>query len=354
MLNIFSTYYLMGMVEEIVPKQTFFKDRYFLTEAKDIFKDDKVLVEYRDGDRMMAPFVVRRAGDIPIGRDGYEIHEFEPPHILPSRLLTLDDLERRGFGEALYSGSTPEERARRLIMEDMTTLDGRITRREEWMAVQTMINNGCTMTAYIDNKTVGETYDVYYYERGGNNPALYTVGTPWDDADGDFWADIAAMCEVLAERGLPVTDLIVGTAVGELIQFDEKVMKLLDNRRMEYGHMAPTVRHPGVVWIGHLNFRGFDLDIYVVRETYVDDAGQTQLLFPANSAMVTAPDCGHTMYGQISQIEPDEQFHTFAAQRIPKFVVDRDKDTRKFRLGARPLTAPRVKAPWVYAPNVCS
>jgi GNAT superfamily N-acetyltransferase len=351
-LDFFDTYYMAGMVEEIIPSATFFLDRYFKTGAGDIFDADKVLVEYRDGDRRLAPFVVPRSGDIPIGRRGYEVHEFEPPHILPSRLLTIDDLRRRGFGEALYSGSTQAERARILQLQDLGDLDKRIVRREEWMAVQTMINNGCTMTAYIDNTTKGEVNDVFFYDVTGGNPALYTVADEWDDTNGDFWGDVEAMCVLLAERGLPATDLIVGPAVGQYILSDETMIKRLDNMRMEFGHIAPKITAPGVSWIGRLNFGGFELDIFVVRETYTDDGGVSQRYFPDKSAMVTAPDCGHIMYAQITQIEPDKQFHTFAAKRVPKLVVDEDKDTRKLRLGARPLAAPLHKAPWIYAANV--
>jgi len=44
--NIFDTYYLAGMVQEIVPVQTFFRDRYFPTnDSTDIFNADKQLVE---------------------------------------------------------------------------------------------------------------------------------------------------------------------------------------------------------------------------------------------------------------------------------------------------------------------
>jgi GNAT superfamily N-acetyltransferase len=351
-IDFFDTYYMAGMLEEIVPRMTFFRDRYFRTGAGDIFRADKVLVEYRDGDRKLAPFVVPRAGDIPIGRKGYEVHEFEPPYIMPSRLLTLDDLQRRGFGEALYSGSTQAERAATLQAQDLTDLDNRITRREEWMAVQTMINNGCTVTAYIDKDTAGQTYDVFFYDVTKSNPALYTVSDEWDDEDGDFWGDVEAMCALLADKGLPAADLVVGSAVGQYILTDETAAKRLDNRRMEFGHFAPEIRAPGVAWLGRLNFGGFELDIFSVRETYADDAGVIRRLFPAKSAMVTAPDCGHMMYAQITQIEQDHQYHTFALRRVPKLVVDIDKDTRKLRLGARPLAAPLHNAPWIYAANV--
>jgi len=351
-IDLFDTYYMIGMMQEVVPKQTFFRDRYFPTNPSvDVFAADKVLVEYKDGDRKMAPFVVPRAGDIAIARAGYEVSEFEPAHILPSRILTLDDLNRRGFGEALYAGSTPAERAVALQLQDLTDLDNRISRREEWIASQTMINNGCSMVAYIDNQTTGQIYDIFYYDKTGSNPALYTVSDEWDNM-GNFWSDVETMCAQLADRGLPVLDLVVGSDVGQYIQTDEKTSKRLDNRRSEFGTIAPKNLSPGVSWLGRLNFGGFELDIFSVRETYVDTNGITQKYFPSKSAMVTAPNCGHMMYAQITQIELDNEFHTFAQTRVPKFIVDRDKETRKLRLGSRPMAAPNQKTPWIYAPNV--
>jgi len=351
--SVFDTYYMAGMVQEIVPPMTFFRDRYFPTDPQtDVFKADKVLMEFMDGDRTLAPFVVPRSGDIPVSRKGYEISEYQPPEIMPSRILSLDDLQKRGFGEALYVNSTPAERARALQMKDLTDLDLRIARREEWMASQTIINNGCAMTAYIDNGTDGISYDIYFYDTLGSNPSIYTVGDEWDDTTGDFFGDVEEMCGMLSERGLNAADLVVGSTVAKFIQGNEKLAKLLDNRRMEYGQLAPKIMYPGVAWMGRLNFGGFELDIFSVRETYVDDSGVTQRYFPAKSAMVSAPGCGHMMYGQITQIEPDEEFHTFAMKRVPQFICNREKSTRKLRLGARPVAVPKNKAPWVYAANV--
>ena len=96
-LNFFDTYFLMAINEEVVPRPSFFKDRYFPTGAGDIFASDKVLTEFRKGDRKMAAFVSQRVGDIPIARRGYAIHEYQPAFIAPSRLLTLDELNKRFF-----------------------------------------------------------------------------------------------------------------------------------------------------------------------------------------------------------------------------------------------------------------
>lgn len=352
-LNMLDTYYMAGMVQEIVPKYNFFHTRYFPTNGNtDIFAANKVLVEFRDGDRKMAPFVVPRAGSIPIGRRGYEIHEFEPPLIAPSRTLTNDELKKRGFGEAIYTQTTPEERARAILLQDLEDLDNRIARREEWIAAQTMINNGYSAVAYIDDEETGEPFDIYFYDTAGSNPALYTVATAWDDTTGDFFSDVKAMCKLLSKRGLPAADLVLGTDAADVICDIKKVRDLLDNRRMEYGSLAPKIAYPGVAFLGALNFGGFLLSIFDVDESYEDKSGVIQSYFPAKSAMVTAPGCGHMMYGAVTQMEPDEQFHTFAMSRVPKYDADRLHNISQLAMSSRPLAAPLNKAPWIYAANV--
>ena len=49
------------------------------------------------------------------------------------------------------------------------------------------------IVAYIDNDTVGETYDIFYFDTTGSNPAKYTVANKWDASGGDWKGDVAAM-----------------------------------------------------------------------------------------------------------------------------------------------------------------
>lgn len=351
-LNFFDNYVMMAITEEIVPKVSFFRDRYFPTGANDIFNADKVLTEYRKGDRKMACFVAPRSGDIPVDRRGYEIHEYQPAYIAPSRLLTLDELNKRGFGEAFYPGSTKAQRAARLQLDDLTDLDRRILRREEWMCVQTMLNNACTMREYIDANTAGEVNSVYFYDSTSDH--TYTVSSKWDAAGGDFFGDVETMCDQLAERGLPAEDLIIGTGVSKAIKKLPEVRELLkkDSGIITGEINAKLTKYPGVTFLGTLNFNGYELNIFCVKETYVDDNNITQRYFPAKGAIVTAPECGHLMYGNITQINHGStEYETYAAKRVPKLVIDQDKDTRKIRLGARPLAAPKDYCPYIYAEN---
>lgn len=356
-MNFFDTYVLMAIEEEIVPQATFFKDRYFPTGDSDIFAADKVLTEYRKGDRKMAAFVDDRAGDIPMDRRGYDIHEYQPAFIAPSRILTQDDLKKRGFGEAIYANSKPAQRAAKLIQDDLRDIGLRITRREEWMAVQTMLNNACTMQTYIDANTQGETLYVKFFDVSSDHTYTIAYGTNWDGANADIIGDVRAMCRMLTSRGLPAVDLILGSDAADALFANTALRNLLDrNSGINFGEINQQLsKYDGVVFMGTLNFGGNRLNVFSVDETYVDDSNQTQSYFPAKGAMVTAPGCGHMMYGQITQIDYGSvDFTSHTGSRIPKFSIDQDKDIRKLRLGARPLAAPHNYCPYIYAANVVS
>ena len=354
-INFFDTYTLIALAEELAPRATFFRDRYFKTGAGDIFRSEKVLTEYRKGDRKIASFVSPRAGDIPTDRNGYSVREYTPPYIAPSRLLTVDDLKKRGFGEALYSTLSEAQRAAKIHLDDLRELDDRISRREEWMCAQVMINNACTMQEYIDEKTAGEKLHVQFYD--GTSEHTYTTSAKWNATDGDPFGDIKNMCRLLSARGLKAADLVLGSDAYDAFLALSSVQKLLDrNSGIIVGKIDEELSaYDGVVYGGTLNFGGFRLNVISVDETYEDESGASAKFFPATSAMVTAPDCGHMMYGSVTQIDYGEKdFVTYASKRVPKFIIDEEHDIRKLRLASRPLAAPKQYCPYIYAAKVVS
>ena len=150
---------------------------------------------------------------------------------------------------------------------------------------------------------------------------------------------------------------MLGSDAADTILDMEKVQKLLDrNSGIIIGTIDQELsRYDGVVYMGTLNFGGFKLNLISVDETYIDDSGAEQKYFPATSAMVTAPGCGHLMYGQITQIDyGSTEFASHAATRVPKFSLNQEADIRKLRLGARPLAAPHNYCPYIYAAEVVS
>ncbi len=353
-MNFFDTYTLLALIEESVPAPSFFRDRYFPTGETDIFSSDKVLVEYKKNGQSMAAFVDDQVGDIPVGREGYTVTEYAPPRIAPSRPLSTDDLNKRGFGEALLAGSTPAQRAAKLTQADLVELSDMITRTEEWMAVQTMINNACTIQTYIDGATQGKQLYVKYFDNSSDH--TYTVSPAWDANGGDFFGDVKAMCRMLSKRGLRAADLVLGTDAADAIIGLTEVQNLLNKTSgIIVGQIEEELsQYVGVAYMGTLNFGGFKLNLISVDEQY-DLNGTMTNYFPAKGAMVTAPACGHMVYGQVTQIDfGSTEFASHAGRRVPKFSVDQDANIRKLTVTARPLAVPMNYCPYIYAANAVS
>lgn len=241
-MEIYDTLYMLAAVEELTPEPTFFKKRYFPTNADmDVFGTSKVLADYKEGNRKAAPFVIPRIGSLPVGRSGYSTYELEPGNISISKPLTIDQLNRRGFGESIMSTATPEMRARRMLMSDLSDLSARISRTEEWLSCAVMLDNGCTMRHQTDDPEIYEDVPVHFYD-GEDNPALFTPGATWthgkdEHTPGNWYYDVIQMIKMLTKRGRPATDLIVANDVGNFIMEDPWVQYMMDNKQAEYGAM---------------------------------------------------------------------------------------------------------------------
>lgn len=89
-------------------------------------------------------------------------------------------------------------------------------------------------------------------------------------------------------------------------------------------------QYPGVAFMGRLNFGGFVLNLFDVSESYENESGVDTPYFPATSAMVTAPGLWAHDVRTITQIDyGSTDFRTYAARRVPKFVLDQEHDIRK-------------------------
>ena len=111
----------------------------------------------------------------------------------------------------------------------------------------------------------------------------------------------------------------------------EKVQRLLDkNSGIIIGQIEQQLSaYDGVVYGGTLNFRGYTLNLISVDETYVDSTDKEQSYFPKTDAVITAPGCGHLMYGAITQINYGDTIQsTISGRRVPKFSIDQENDTQ--------------------------
>lgn len=348
--NFYETHTLLMAVEQLTPPSSFLRDRYFPTNnATDIFATTDVLVEYRDGSKKLAPFVAPRKGGVTVLREGYEMQRFTPPNVAPRRMLTIDDLTKRGFGEALLPTMTPEQRQRGLLLKDAQDLDERITRREEWMCAQVMLTNGCVCKHIADDVDIADEMEVRYYSEA-SNPATYTPATKWDASGAKVLADLEAMTRLLTKRGLRASDLICAPDVAGVIIRNAEIVGLLDNRRYEMGNVEPTELAPGAATIARLNVLGRIINVISYDESYTDDDGTDTAYIPSGKCVLTAPGAGRMLYGAVNQVEEsDGRLHTYTGRRVPKYLSDADRNTRSLTMTSCPLPTPNNKNPFIVA-----
>ena len=94
-----------------------------------------------------------------------------------------------------------------LILRDADELGELITNREEAMAAETMLTNGCVMKHIADDVDKADEMEIRFYSEA-SNPATYTPTAKWDATGGKILKDLEAMIRMLTKRGLRASDLV--------------------------------------------------------------------------------------------------------------------------------------------------
>lgn len=350
-INIYKTKTMLAAVKQMKPVTSFLRDRYFPTGAGDLFPGEEVLVEYKDvAGNKMAPVVLPRKGSISVERDGYSTHKMVPPLVAPSRSLTIDDLNKKGFGEDLFSDRTPAERQAEILTQDLADFDEMITKREENIAAQCMFNNGYVLRQYADKYGSGEykEYEMRFYE-GEANPAVYVPSTKWGSAGADIFGDLHLMVKMLTTKGNNATEVLLGADVADTVMKDATIQKQMDLLRYNVGEIAPIALPQGAARLCRLNIRGRMIDLLTYDGTYVDEeTGVDTAYVPAKKICLTAPGVGRGLYGAVTQVEQeDRKWHTHMGRRVPRYWAE--KDGRELTVSSRPLFVPRTKNPFISA-----
>jgi hypothetical protein len=338
---------MLRLSEAIRPKSTFLRDRYFPTASEDIFTSEDVLVDYKDETGAnLAPVVLPDKGGIPVAREGYETHQFTPPLVAPERPLTAAQLLKRQAGEQVFSNITPQEREARILAQDLKDLNDLIDNREEYMAAQTLLNNGYTLKQFADrygsSNYVEKTIKFY---NGVSNPAVYTPSATWSTNSTAIISDLAAIANILTKRGLAASDVIVSGTVADVMLGNKNILDLLDNRRFILAQeVNPQEQANGSVLIAVLNVKGHMMSVFSYTREYTDESGNVTPYIPEGYIVVTAPAMGRTAYGAITQMEgANRDFVTYASKRVPHVVINEHDNTRSLIQQARPLTMPKVR-----------
>lgn len=341
----------MGKLVERMPKvQTFIKSTFF--RNVETFDTQKIDVDFKKGNRQLAPFVHKKIGGVTIDNEGYETNTYEPPLVAPNKITTVDDILKRTPGESLYGGKSPNQRAVEKMQRDFTELDEMITRREEWMCCQALFT-GKIPILDKDGKELQAEIDFNF-----TNKVTLKEAEQWNKTQGGKLKQLKAWRKQVQKTGFVNCNVcIMGDEALEAFIMDEEVQKLLDVERYDLAVIKPRELPNGVTYIGTIQGEG--MDIYSYNEWFLDnwtnkDKPENKPLVPTNAVALLSTEANYSMYyGGVGVV--DETGKTIAVvegSRIPEQWVERRPPRRFLQLNSAPLCVPHEVDSW-YVATVC-
>ena len=346
-INIYTPRYLAEVVRQAPAVHTFFRDQFF-TNVK-TFTTERVDIDIVKGDRRMAAFVHPRIGGKVLKESGYKTESYKPPLVNPYDVSTAETFMGRLPGEDLYSGMTPAQRAAQKLVEEYNRLNDATVRREEWMAVQAIVNGQIS----VAGEGVDEVIDF-----GLTNTVTLASTAQWGKTAAKVCDNLEDWVDKVLTNGFANVDMVImGKSALRAFLADADVQKRLDNRRYEFGRIEPKDLPNGVRYIGHLTSPA--LDIYQYSEVYLDDwttpgTATTLPLIPDNKVILISSNANYMYaYGACTYIEDATgQWVTAQTPRVFRSYVEHHPDRRLVEVQAHPLPIPDKADSWFVA-TVC-
>ncbi len=341
----------MGKLVERMPKvHTFIRDTFF--RNVETFDTEKIDVDFKKGNRALAPFVHKKVGGATVENEGFQTNTYEPPLIAPNMITTVDDILKRTPGESLYNGKSPNQRAVEKMQRDFAKLDQMITRREEWMCCMALFT-GKIPILNSAGKAIQDIIDFQF-----TNKVTLKDAEKWNKTTGGKLEQLEAWRDKVQETGVVNCNIcLMGQEALAAFLKDDEVKEMLDNRRYDLAVIKPKELPNGATNVGTIHSLG--MDIYKYKEMYLDNwtnraKPENKYLLPSNVVALLATEAEYSMYyGAVGIV--DEKGKTISVEegtRIPEQWVERRPARRFLQLSSAPIPVPHEVDSW-YVATVC-
>lgn len=341
--DLFSTAVMLRAVEQMPRVYTFIADTF--AEDGGNCEDERAMYDYRKGAQMgMAPFVVPGTGGVPINRDGYEMRQIQFSTLAPERVVTLEDVSSRMFGEAVTGAMTPEQRSKRVIARDLVELRTLVQNRRNWMAREVLLKGKLAIRRYTKDGVEKEASMIADF--GFTN--YYVPATAWDQPGARINYDMESVYDMVFD-GLGDVDIIVmGAGVFESMMNNSDFCKTLDMDRVYMGEIATRYAGQGVRYRG-TNTDGVKMISYSGH--FINDNRQKEFLIPPGYILVGSSRKKpiKLMHGPIQKVQGQDEnakIHTYIKKEVPFRIGDSGSDSISTRLVSRPTVMPENVDAW--------
>ena len=322
---------LFAVVENMPKPKTFLYDLLF-TDRENIDVQE-VQIEFKNGRRLIAPFVDRFINGQEMPKESFSGRTFKPYKIAPKRNFTADELLfERVAGENPFLSDDPETKRSKKIAATLEEQTEQIHRRLEYMASDVLYN----LTLTVDG--VGVKDVVKFHD---NNPREHytTLTLTWDQPTADPIGDLKGQLrEISRVGGTRPSVIVMDPGASDLFMNNAKVKELMNLKNYFVGEVKPeTEGVNGAIYLGTLSSLG--LDIYEYQEFYdkIKDNGTTETvsLIPENTVLF-APKGNMVKFAAESSITDG----ILQGDLIPRIYEDEKNDSVELRTVSKPVLIP--------------
>lgn len=337
----FDTRALLAAVESLPREYPFLLDTF--VKDNGCVEDDKALYDYRKKGKIMAPFIVDGAGGVPMSRDGFSVREIGFPTIAPERVININDIATRSFGEKILGGSTPAQRAKAQQAADLKEMLAAIDRRKEWMVRQILLYGKLEIFRYTNNGRDKQTSLVADFGFTNN----YTPTIPWNENGAVISDDMRRMKDILYEGGGDLDMYVCAPDVTETMVHNGEYMKEFDYKNADMGKIKTAYRGSGLRYWGQ-NSEGADL--YSYSGTFVDDDGTVKPIMPSGTVIAGARQMINMFYGPVTLVKGRDEnavWETYIKKEVPQRLGNPESNQITNRITTRPTMVPFNVDAWV-------
>jgi len=327
-MSIYSTKAMAAAMRQNKKLGQFLLDMFFAKVDPRIGKT--VEIDIIKGKRRMAPFQTPRVEGKLIEKLGFSTREYKPAYVKPKQELNAIEMtDNRSAGESAYSLQSPQEREKQALSDQLNDLEDMISRREEWMCAQQLVNG------YVD--VVGEGVN-YRVDLGMEASHKITVTTLWTDIAAKPMSDIGdAIALISQDAGISANVVLGNSDTIELFLNSPDTKDKLNTRRIELGQISPEQYGENATYYGDVFIKGKKMQIWSYDEWYIDDASGNELpMLPDGKVVVTSTNADFRRhYGSIK----DKKAGYAALPRFPKTWDQEDPDITWIMVQSAPLPA---------------
>lgn len=335
-----------GFVNRVKRPSSFLKTLIFGGRSENL-PTESVELSFREGERLLAPFVEVNSEAIPVGSRSTTFATVSTPNIRIKRPMEAYNVfNRRLPGSGVFiSGGGQVARARRAaIAEDLEYMVDLIENREEWMVAQLIdsMDNG-----FLNLEYKVEDRASWRLRIPRSTDMDVTLTNSWNGGGtgADIQGDTMFVKRLFSKHiNAPLSTCVMGSTASDYFQKNTTVQNLLDKRNISAGALSliSQFNESGAIYLG----RVFGVDFWEYSREYTDGGSSAPFIDPTHAIWIAGGRAladSKILYGAI----PDHgafEAGNFVGKRFSKSWKEEDPSVYVQLMQTRPL-------PYIRQPN---